>query len=89
MGEPEQIESFVRSLSAFLKSEAGEDGLEYTHDSVLIVDAWNCVFRNAGIKGTDEEHDIYAMASLCHLDEDLRCVPDDKKLRRLARVYFK
>lgn len=88
MDNREQIDHFIRSLSAFLRSEAGGDGLEYTHDSVLIVDAWNCVFRNVGTKGTDEEHGIYAMASLCHLDEDLNCVPDEKKLRSLALDYF-
>lgn len=89
MDDREQIDNFIRSLSAFLISEAGRDGLEYTHDSVYIVDAWNGVFRNVGAKGTDEEHDIYAMASLCHLDEELRSVPDEKKLRRLAKVYFR
>lgn len=89
MNDSEQIETFIRSLAAFLKSEAGEDGLEYTHDSVQVADAWNCVFRNVGAKGTDEEHDIYAMSSLCHLDDDLCSVPDEKKLRGLARVYFK
>lgn len=89
MDDREQIETFIRSLSAFLKSEAGRDGLEYTHDSVHVVDAWNCVFRNVGAKGTDEEHDIYAMSSLCHLDDDLQSVPDEKKLRRLAQVYFR
>lgn len=89
MDNRDQIETFVRSLAAFLVSEAGGDGLEYTHDSVLVVDAWNCVFRNVGTKGTDEEHDIYAMASLCHLDEALNSVPDEKKLRKLADVYFK
>lgn len=88
MDDHEQIDNFVRSLAAFLVSEAGGDGLEYTHDSVLVVDAWNCVFRNVGARGTDEEHDIYAMAALCHLDEALNSVPDEKKLRRLARVYF-
>lgn len=81
-------ENFVRSLSAFLIKEAGEDGLEYTHDSVHIIDAWNCVFRNVGARGTDEEHDIYAMASLCRLDEKLCSVPDEKKLQRLAHIYF-
>ena len=89
MGHPEETERFVRSLDAFLRAEAGPDGLEYTHDSVLVVDAWNCVFRNVGAKGTDEEHDIYAMASLCHLDDDLNSVPDEKKLHRLAQVYFR
>ncbi len=84
----EQIENFVRALSVFLLREAGEDGLEYTHDSVRIVDAWNCVFQNVGVKGTDEEKDIYAMASLCHLDENLNSVPDEKKLLGLARAYF-
>ena len=89
MSAREQKDNFIRSLSAFLISEAGRDGLEYTHDSVHIADAWNCIFRNVGSKGTDEEHDIYAMASLCHLDENLNCVPDEKKLERLARIYFR
>ena len=54
-----------------------------------IVDARNGLFRSAGIRTTDEEHDIYELRSLCRLDEEtLELVPDEGRLRSLALGYF-
>ena len=43
----------------------------------------------AVVIGTDEEHDIYAIRSLCRIDEaTMDIVPDRGRIESLARNYF-
>lgn len=82
-------ETFVRELCAFVRASLPRDGADYVREAVQIVDARNTLFRLVGDKNTDEEHDIYALVSLCRLDEDtLDLVPDEGRVRSLARHYF-
>lgn len=85
-----EIENFVAALSAYVRTALpqGEDA-DYCHNTVQIVDARNVLFREAGIHTTDEEHDIYTLRSLCRLDEEtFELVPDEGRIRSLARTYF-
>lgn len=85
-----EIDNFVSSFSAYVRAALppGEDA-DYCHEAVQIVDARNGLFRSAGIRTTDEEHDIYELRSLCRLDEEtLELVPDEGRLRSLALGYF-
>ena len=85
-----EIENFVAALSAYVRATLppGEDA-DYCHEAVQIVDARNALFCKASISATDEEHDIYTLRSLCRLDEDtFEFVPDEGRIRSLARTYF-
>lgn len=87
----EYVKEFVDALEQFVQCElvSGSEYADYNSDSVQIVDARNALFRNVGKMGTDEEHDIYAIRSLCRIDEDtLDIVPDRGRLESLARNYF-
>ena len=87
----EYVKEFVDALEQFVQCElvSGSEYADYNSDSVQIVDARNALFRNVGKMGTDEERDIYAIRSLCRIDEDtLDIVPDRGRLESLARNYF-
>lgn len=87
----EYVKEFVDALEQFVRSEllSGGESADYNSDSVQIVDARNALFRNVGKMGTDEEHDIYAIRSLCRIDEvTMDIVPDRGRLESLARNYF-
>ncbi len=84
-------EEFVNALDSFVRAELrlSMQPADYNNEAVQIVDARNHLFRNVGIRATDEEEDIYALRELCHVDEDtLDLVPNRMKLQSIARSYF-
>ncbi len=84
-------EEFVNALDSFVRAELrlSMQPADYNNEAVQIVDARNHLFRNVGIRATDEEEDIYALRELCHVDEDtLDLVPNRMKLQSIARGYF-
>ncbi|MBP3228733.1 MAG: hypothetical protein J6M53_08150 [Bacteroidaceae bacterium] len=85
-----ETEEFVSALTSYVRATLPPgDEADYCREAVQIVDARNHLFRSAGQRATDEEHDIYALRSLCRLDEDtLLFVPDEGRIRSLARTYF-
>ncbi len=84
-------EEFVNALDSFVRAELrlSMQPADYNNEAVQIVDARNHLFRNVGIRATDEEEGIYALRELCHVDEDtLDLVPNRMKLQSIARGYF-
>ncbi len=84
-------EEFVNALDSFVRAELrlSMQPADYNNEAVQIVDARNHLFRNVGIRATDEEEDIYALRELCHVDENtLDLVPNRMKLQSIARSYF-
>lgn len=61
---------------------------EYVRGAVQILDARNQLFRLLPHQTTDEATDIYALADLCHVDEDMQTVPDMNRALAVARNYF-
>lgn len=87
----EYVKDFVDALEQFVRCElvSGSEPADYNSDSVQVVDARNALFRNVGKLGIDEEHDIYAIRSLCRIDEaTMDIVPDRGRIESLARNYF-
>lgn len=87
----DEKEDFVEALSAFLRAELRnrQEPADYCNDAIEIVDARNHLFRNAGLQPTDEEMGRYALRSLCRIDEEsLELVPDEMRLRAVARNFF-
>lgn len=84
-------DEFVNALDSFVCAELrlSMQPADYNNEAVQIVDARNHLFRNVGVRATDEEEDIYAIRELCHVDEDtLDLVPNRMKLQAIARSYF-
>lgn len=82
---------FVDALESFLKTqlEASTEPAEYNTEAIRIVDARNHLFTNVGRHRTDEEAGIYALRSLCHIDEDtLETVPDRMRIMAIAKDFF-
>lgn len=84
-------DEFVNALDSFVRAELrlSMQPADYNNEAVQIVDARNHLFRNVGVRATDEEKDVYAIRELCHVDEDtLDLVPNRMKLQAIARSYF-
>ncbi len=84
-------DEFVNALDSFVRAELrlSMQPADYNNEAVQIVDARNHLFRNVGVRATDEEEDVYAIRELCHVDEDtLDLVPNRMKLQAIARSYF-
>lgn len=87
----EDIKAFVQAFTEHVGAQLqnSHEWADYNADSVQIVDARNHLFRNVGKKGTDEENDIYAIRSLCRIDEEtLDIIPDKGRAESIARNYF-
>lgn len=87
----EDINAFVKALTDFVGAQLhlSPESADYNPDSIQVVDARNHLFRNVGKKGTDEENDIYAIRSLCRIDEEtLDIIPDSGRAESVARNYF-
>ena len=82
------MEDFAEALCQFVWQQLhGQDG-EYVKGAVRILDARNHLFTAIDQQMTDEAADIYALRDLCHVDEDMRTVPDMNRALRIARNYF-
>lgn len=84
-------DEFVNALDSFVRAELrlSMQPADYNNEAVQIVDARNHLFRNVGVRATDEEEDVYAIRELCHVDEDtLDLMPNRMKLQAIARNYF-
>ena len=63
-----------------------EDSPDYVCEAVHIADAHNLLFITVEGGTTDEEHNLFALRDLCHLDDmTLNHVPDRQRIERLAR----
>ena len=88
MGKEEQIEEFALALCQYVERELdGQDG-EYVQGAVRVTDARNLLFQTLPHQVTDEGADIYALADLCHVDEDMNTVADLHRTRAVAKNYF-
>ncbi len=82
---------FVDTLEAFVREQLRlcTEAPDYNNESVRIIDARNHLFANVGRRGTDEEEGIYAIRSLCKVDEDtMELVPDRMRFASIAKTYF-
>ena len=81
---------FINALERFIQNELKASGepADYNNHAIEIIDARNHLFRNVGIHETDEACGIFAIRSLCHIDEDsMEMVPDRQRLAALAREF--
>ncbi len=82
------MRDFAEALCCFVRRQLiGIDG-EYVRGAVQILDARNQLFRLLPHQTTDEATDIYALADLCRVDEDMQTVPDINRALAVARNYF-
>jgi hypothetical protein len=82
------MRDFAEALCCFVRRQLiGIDG-EYVRGAVKVADARNHLFMPQPHQGTDESTDIYALADLCHVDEDMQTVPDINRALAVARNYF-
>ncbi len=82
---------FVDALEAFVSEQLRlcTEAPDYNNESVRIIDARNHLFSNVGRRGTDEEENIYAIRSLCRVDEDtMELVPDRMRFASIAKSFF-
>lgn len=87
----DETQEFIDALERYIKNALREstESAEYTHEALEIVDARNHLFRSADQRGTDEEHNIYALRDLLHVDTDtLETQVNRAKLKSIARNYF-
>jgi len=85
-----QTEDFMAALAAYVRNALRESGeaADYCHRAVEIVDARNHLFRDAGMRRTDEADNVYALCDLFRVDEDtMELQPDDGRLRSVARNF--
>lgn len=88
MERQEQAAEFARSLCRYVAQELRDQDGEYVRGAVKVADARNHLFMPQPHQGTDESRDIYALADLCHVDEDMQTVPDMNRALCVARNYF-
>ena len=84
----EQAAEFARALCRYVAQVLREQDGEYVRGAVKVADARNHLFVPLPHRGTDESEDIYALADLCHVDEDMQTVPDMNRAMAVARNYF-
>ncbi len=84
----EQATEFARALCRYVAQELRDQDGEYVRGAVKVADARNQLFRLLPYQTTDEATDIYALADLCRVDEDMQTVPDINRALAVARNYF-
>ena len=84
----DQAANFARALCRYVAHELRNQDGEYVRGAVKVADARNHLFMPQPHQGTDESTDIYALADLCHVDEDMQTVPDMNRALGVARNYF-
>ncbi|MCM1108794.1 MAG: hypothetical protein NC388_07040 [Clostridium sp.] len=86
----EEIDDFVNALYIFVANELQRvQDVTYCRDAIRIVDARNHLFRNVGAVTADESADIYLLAGLCCLTDDMRTIPDRRRMECVARNYWR
>ena len=81
-------EEFAEALCHFVRRALnGQDGV-YIQGAARILDARNHLFALLPHQATDEGADIYALADLCHLNDDMETEPDIYRALAIARHYF-
>ena len=88
MGKEEQIEEFALALCRHVERELDRQDGEYARGAVRVTDARNLFFQTLPHQVTDEGADIYALADLCYIDENMNTVADLHKARAVAKNYF-
>ena len=88
MEHQEQANEFARALCRYVAQELRDQDGEYVRGAVTVADARNHLFMPLPHQGTDESVDIYALADLCHVDDDMQTVPDMNRALGVARNYF-
>ena len=88
MERQEQATEFARALCRYVAQELRDQDGEYVRGAVKVADARNHLFMPLPHQGTDESVDIYALADLCHVDDDMQTVPDLNRALGVARNYF-
>ncbi len=84
----EEMTDFVAALERHVRTRLAEMGGEadYCREAVEIADARNRLFRDAGLRDTDEAENVYALRDLCRIDEDtMMLTPDRGKLLNAGR----
>ena len=84
----DQAVDFARALCRYVAQELRNQDGEYVRGAVKVADARNHLFMPLPHQGTDESVDIYALADLCHVDDDMQTVPDLNRALGVARNYF-
>jgi len=82
------MKEFAEALCRIVWEELKEQDGEYAKGAIKILDARNHLFRRLSHQMTDEASDIYALSDLCHVDEEMRTVPDINRALAVARNYF-
>lgn len=82
------MNAFAEALCRYVAQELkGQDGA-YIQGAVQVVDARNHLFRTLPHQPTDEALDIYALADLCRVDDDMETIPDLNRALGVARNYY-
>ncbi len=82
------MKAFAEALCRHVANELiGQDG-EYVKGAVKVVDARNHYFQTLPHQSTDEAEDIYAIADLCHINDEMETEPDMNRALSVARNYF-
>lgn len=87
----DDVNDFVRALERYVREALRNAPLtaDYCTEALHVADARNHLFRPAGRRATDEAEDIYALRDLCRVDEEtMELVPDEGRLRSVARNFF-
>lgn len=82
------MEEFADALCRFVGQEIVDQDGAYIEGAVRVIDARNHLFMSLSHQSTDEASDIYALADLCRLDDDMNAVPDRYRAMAVARNYF-
>ena len=81
-------EGFVSALQYYVNSTIKEQDVEYSQIAIKIVDARNYFFRKEIVGPTDESSDVFALRDMCMLDENMKQIACEYKIRNIARNYF-
>lgn len=82
------MKAFAEALCRYVAHELrGQDGA-YIQGAVHVVDARNHLFRILPHQPTDEAQDIYALADLCRVDDNMETIPDQNRALGVARNYY-
>ena len=85
-----EVEAFVRVLINYIEDALKRIGdMEYCREAVRIADVRNHIFYCIADAATDEEHSIFPLRDLCHLDADtMMWNADTGRIISIARDLF-
>ncbi len=82
------MKAFAEDLCAYVGRRIADQDGAYIKGALRIVDARNHIFMDVPHQSTDEASDVYALADLCHLNEEMQTEPDMYRALAVARNYF-